>query len=62
VGSINFKLRFPGGIEELATTMVQVGSYASRRWLSLITGDALADEWRAIAQVRAKTKSGDDDA
>jgi hypothetical protein len=58
VGNINFKLRSPGGIEEFAQKMAEVGSYASRRWLSVMTGDTFADEWLG----QKKKKSGNHDA
>ncbi len=45
LGSINFKLRFPGGLEEFAQKRDEVGYYASRWWLSVMTGDPLAGEW-----------------
>lgn len=62
VGGINFKLRFPGGSEEFAQQMAEAGSYASRRWLSMMAGDSLADEWLAPAGAQEKIKSGNQDA
>lgn len=57
VGSINFNLRFPGGIEKLAHKQAEIGFYASRRWLSLMTGDPLADEWLSSIQKQQEEKS-----
>ena len=60
VGSINFNLRFPGGIEELAQKQAEAGFYASRRWLSLTTSDPLAGEWFPSIGLPEKEKSGGD--
>lgn len=35
---INFKIRFPGGIEDLARQRAESGSYMSRRFLSMMSG------------------------
>lgn len=43
--SINFKIRFPGGIEELARQRAEQGNYISRRGLSMLTDSALASDW-----------------
>jgi hypothetical protein len=42
---INFNVRFPGGLEELARQRAESGSYISRRGLSILSGDRLADDW-----------------
>lgn len=45
VASVNFKLRFPGGLEDLAEQRAAEGFYVSRLGAALLTGDPLADEW-----------------
>lgn len=45
VASINFKLRFPGGINELSQQVATKGFHISRRGLSLFAGDELANDW-----------------
>lgn len=42
---VNFKLRFPGGIEDLAEQRAAEGSYINRLGSALLTGSPLADEW-----------------
>ncbi|WP_018507502.1 hypothetical protein [Thiobacillus thioparus] len=42
---VNFKLRFPGGIEDLAEQRTAEGSYINRIGSALLTGSPLADEW-----------------
>ena len=45
LASVNFKLRFPGGLEDLAEQRAAEGFYFSRHGAALLTGDPLADEW-----------------
>lgn len=42
---INFKLKFPGGLEDLAAQRAEEGFYVSRLGAALMTGDSLAEEW-----------------
>lgn len=42
---INFKLRSPAGLEDLAAQLAEEGSYVSRLGAALMTGDSLAEEW-----------------
>lgn len=36
IGEINFSIRFPGGLIDLARKRVQNGGYMSRRWLEMV--------------------------
>ena len=56
LGSINFKIRFPGGHEDLAEARAKEGFYVSRLGLGLLTGDPVADEW-----IRSKGVAKDDE-
>lgn len=49
LASINFKVRFPGGVEELARKRAEQSFYISRRGLSLLTGDRVAGDWLSSA-------------
>ena len=51
---INFKIRFPGGIEDLARQRAESGSYISRRALSMLSGDRLADDWLTVLPLQPK--------
>ena len=42
---INFKIRFPGGVQEFARSRADQGSYMSRRALSMLTGSPVAEDW-----------------
>lgn len=44
--TINFKVRYPGGIHEFAKARSKQGAYLSRMAVCLMTGDPLADEYR----------------
>ncbi len=44
----NFKIRFPGGVEDLARERAEQGFYISRRGLSMLTGDRMADDWLSM--------------
>ena len=43
--SINFRLRFPRGLEELARARAEQGHVLSRWGMALLTGDRIAQEW-----------------
>lgn len=45
LATINFKIRFPGGVEDLARNRAESGSYISRRGLSMLSGDRLVEDW-----------------
>ena len=45
LAGINFKIRYPGGLDDLATERAEQGFYISRRFLSMITDNAVADDW-----------------
>lgn len=62
IASINFKVRFPDGIEEFAQKQSEAGGYISRRWLSIMTGHPLAGEWLPSADEQDKKKGHDHDA
>jgi hypothetical protein len=38
VGEINFSIRFPGGMVDLAKQRMEDGGYMSRRWAAMVTG------------------------
>lgn len=42
---INFKLRAPGGLEDLAEQRAGEGFYVSRLGAALLTGDRIVEEW-----------------
>lgn len=43
LGAINFKIRFPGGLKDLAKVYMTQGGYISRRAMALFTGAAVDD-------------------
>lgn len=45
MASINFNIRFPDGTDEWARKLAERGSYVSRRWVSIMTGSPVADDW-----------------
>lgn len=45
LASINFSLRFPGGLEDLARSRAEQGHFISRRGLGLLIGDRIVDDW-----------------
>ena len=45
LGDINFKIRYPGGVEDLARERVSEGVFISRRALCMLTGNSAADDW-----------------
>jgi len=44
VGELNFKLRYPGGLEERAETMIAGGGYISRAAIAAFSGHPIAAE------------------
>ncbi|WP_432755273.1 hypothetical protein [Pseudomonas sp. WMBT8] len=42
---INFKIRYPGGVEDLARERENEGGFISRRMLCILTGNPAADDW-----------------
>lgn len=54
---INFKIRYPGGLEDLALKRTEHGFYISRRGVSLLTGDPVADDWIPFTPI-PKDESG----
>ncbi|HTT48515.1 MAG TPA: hypothetical protein VMG39_11005 [Pseudolabrys sp.] len=44
VAEINFKIRYPGGVEDLASAMSEKGSHISRIGAALLSGHPVADE------------------
>lgn len=59
---INFKIRCPGGIEDLASQRTASGGYMSRRFLSMITGNAIADDWLSRSSPSTRRESEEPDA
>ncbi|MDB5988965.1 MAG: hypothetical protein JWQ10_368 [Herbaspirillum sp.] len=58
VAKINFKLRYPGGVEDLVTDRIEQGFYISRRGLSLFTDTPVAaDFFPALKAVKEEPKS-----
>ena len=45
LGAINFKIRYPGGLEDLARERAEEGGFISRKALCMITGNPAADDW-----------------
>lgn len=45
LGSINFKVRYPCDLEELARERADEGGFISRRALCILTGNPAADDW-----------------
>ena len=45
LANINFKIRFPGGLEDLARRRSEDGGYISRRLLSMMSGSSLPADW-----------------
>lgn len=45
LGVINFKIRYPGGAEDLARERADEGGFISRRFLCMLTGNPAADDW-----------------
>lgn len=59
IARVNFKLRCPAGLEDLAEQRTAEGFYASRLGAALLTGDPFADEWlksKGVSTDENKTK------
>lgn len=48
LGVINFKIRYPGGLVDLAHRRAAEGGYISRRALCILTGNSAADGWLTL--------------
>lgn len=59
---VNFKIRFPGGIEDLARQRAESGSSMSRRFLSMMSGDSLAGDWLFRSSKSESQESEEPDA
>lgn len=44
LGAINFKIRFPGGLSDLAKAHLKQGGYLSRRAVAMLTGAAVGHD------------------
>lgn len=59
LAKVNFKLRCPAGLEDLAEQRTAEGFYVSRLGAALLTGDPFADEWlksKGVSTDENKTK------
>jgi len=56
IAGINFKIRYPGGVEDYARQFEESGSYISRRALSIFSGSSVANDWITLG-VQPKKKS-----
>jgi hypothetical protein len=45
LASINFKIRYPGGVEGLAQARSEQGYGISRMGLAMLTGASIGDDW-----------------
>ncbi|MNR62790.1 hypothetical protein D3C85_1849090 [compost metagenome] len=45
LGEINFKVRYPGGGEDLARERANEGGFISRRALCMLTGNPAVEDW-----------------
>jgi hypothetical protein len=45
VATINFKIRYPGGLDDLARARDEQGYGATRMGLAMLTGTSLTDDW-----------------
>jgi len=48
IGVANFRIRFPGGSEDLAQAMTDSGGGFSRRGLSLMFGEPITKDWLSL--------------
>lgn len=62
VASVNFTIRYPGGIEDLARERASEGIYMSRRFLAAITSDPVARDWRSGLVVSDDSERSEGDA
>jgi len=62
LGVINFKIRFPGGLIDLARARTEQGGYISRRAMAIFTGAAVdQDGYPAYGPSSGRTSSGKTD-
>jgi hypothetical protein len=59
VGEINFSIRFPGGLVDLAKQRMEDGGYMSRRWVAMVTGAAVDGEGYPTAHPAQGTASSE---
>lgn len=58
IAAINFKIRFPGGVQDIASQRAEQGGYFSRRFLSMITDNDIKDDWLSTTPDKNE-KTGD---
>jgi hypothetical protein len=56
LADINFKIRYPGGVEEFAGARAEQGSGFSRMGLALLTGDPMSRDWLSARSFLSKEK------
>lgn len=54
--TINFRVRYPGGPQELGKSLAEKGGYASRRGLCVMTNDPLTEELLPSSLLRSGDK------
>ena len=59
---INFKIRFPAGIEDIACHREKGGFYVSRRFLAMMSDGALAKDWLSSLPQSGNIKQKEPDA
>ena len=62
VAGVNFTIRYPGGIDDLARKRAEEGMYVSRRFLAAITGDQVANDWQSALLNADDFEDGKSDA
>ncbi len=59
VGEINFNIRFPGGLVDLAKQRMEDGGYMSRRWVAMLSGAPVdADGYPTAHPAQGEVSSG----
>jgi len=59
LGRVNFNIRFPGGTEDLAQQLQEQGSYFSRRFLAMMSGESLVNDWLTRPSASADNPEGE---